>query len=183
MVNPPPAPEWECWLNAENANVIKEFMIRMSWQPNKIKNRGFKSILCGVAMLTKTTEKEYWISHSYFAIHFHPSSSGHCKFLMLDGSQWRTAVHTVHITIIMGTLAILCCSLGFHNPSSQLSQDFRDHSFALFLNGRSHLWCWICTLLTVPQSARCTWSCTYSFLDHQSDNQRVLSTWKKGKGG
>lgn len=89
----------------------------MSWQPNKIKNHGFKSILCGVVMLTKTIEKEYWISHSYFAINFHPSSSGYCKFLMLDGSQWRTAVHTVYITIILGSLAILSSRLGFHNPS------------------------------------------------------------------
>lgn len=35
------------------------------------------------------------------------------------------------------------------------------------------------TLLTVPLSARCTWSCICSFLDRQSDNQRAPSTWGK----
>lgn len=37
----------------------------------------------------------------------------------------------------------------------------------------------VLVLLTVPRWATCTWSCTCSFLDHQSDNRRGPSVWKE----
>lgn len=55
----------------------------------KNENHGSESILCRVVMLTKTIEKEYWIPHSYLAIHFHPSASAECVDLMLEGLSVR----------------------------------------------------------------------------------------------
>lgn len=62
---------------------------------------------------------------------------------------------------------------------SELMKEWVSSTDLLFVSCAGRAAC----VLTVPRSARCTWSCTCSFLDRQSDNQRAPSTWKKVRGG
>lgn len=101
-------PKWKCNQRVYGSDELTA---------KKMKTHRSESILCGVFMLTETTEEEYGISHSYFAVHFHPSSPRYCTLPTLDGSQRRAAVPIVCATIIMRTLEIFSCSLASHNPS------------------------------------------------------------------